>query len=225
MKVLVTGPHLSGKSYLIKQLAEGNVINIQANGTTVGLDHGVAEVFGVPVRLFGTPGLARFKVLRRIISEGADGIIFVVDASKPDGDAEARYIWTEISDLLPNVPCIVAANKQDLRASRTPDRIRKDFSFMVGVPVIPISNKTEYNLDKLLPAMVMLIVYEWSPILRAFGATGKTGFVNLAKNLHVSESQVRNYLRWFELRKLVIVDWDKETAHVAPGVVKILAQR
>jgi small GTP-binding protein len=225
MKVLVTGPHLSGKSTLIKQLAEGNVINIQANGTTVGLDHGVAEVFGVPVRLFGTPGLARFKVLRRIISEGADGIIFVVDASKPDGDAEARYIWTEISDLLPNVPCIVAANKQDLRASRTPDRIRNDLSFMVGVPVIPISNKTEYNLEKLLPAMVMLIVYEWSPILRAFGATGKTGFANLAKNLHVSERQVRNYLRWFELRKLVQVDWDKETAHVAPGVVKILAQR
>lgn len=225
MKVLVTGPHLSGKSTLIKQLAEGNVINIQANGTTVGLDHGVAEIFGVPVRLFGTPGLARFKVLRRIISEGADGIIFVVDASKPDGDAEARYIWTEISDLLPNVPCIVAANKQDLRASRTPDRIRKDLSFMVGVPVIPISNKTEYNLEKLLPAMVMLIVYEWSPILRAFGATGKTGFANLAKNLHVSERQVRNYLRWFELRKLVQVDWDKETAHVAPGVVKILAQR
>ena len=225
MKVLVTGPHLSGKSTLIQHLAKGNVINIQANGTTVGLDHGVAEVFGVPIRLFGTPGLARFKVLRRIISEGADGILFVVDASKPDGDAEARYIWTEISDLLPNVPCIVAANKQDLRAARTPERIRHDLSFMVGVPVIPISNNTEYNLDKLLPAMAMLIIYEWSPILRAFGATGKSNFSDLAKTLRISENQVRNYLRWFELRKMVVVDWDKKTAHVSPGVTKILAQR
>lgn len=225
MKVLVTGPHLSGKSALIKNLAKDNVINIQANGTTVGLDHGVAKAFGIPIRLFGTPGLARFKVLRRIISEGADGILFVVDASKPDGDAEARYIWTEISDLLPNVPCIVAANKQDLRAARTPERIRHDLSFMVGVPVIPISNKTEYNVEKLLPAMAMLIVYEWSPILRAFGATGKIGFSDLAKNLHISESQVRNYIRWFELRKLVSVDWERKTAHVVPGVAKILSQR
>lgn len=225
MKVLVTGPHLSGKSALIQHLAKNNVINIQANGTTVGLDHAVAEVFDIPVRLFGTPGLARFKVLRRIISEGADGILFVVDASNPDSDAEARYIWTEISDLLPNVPCIVAASKQDLRAARTPERIRHDLSFMVGVPVIPISNKTEYNIDKLLPAMAMLIIYEWSPILRAFGATGKTNFTSLAKSLHISESQVRNYLRWFELRKLVEIDWDKKTAHVVPGVIRILAQR
>ncbi len=225
MKVLVTGPHLSGKSLLIKQLAQGNVINIQANGTTVGLDHGISEVLGIPVRLFGTPGLARFKVLRRIISEGADGILFVVDASNPDGDAEARYIWTEISDLLPNVPCIVAANKQDLRKARTPERIRHDLSFMVGVPVIPISNKTEYNLDKLLSALVMLITYEWSPILRAFGATGKITFSKLAKRLHLSENQVRGHLRYFELRKMVVVDWEKKTTHVSPGIVKLLSQR
>lgn len=225
MKILVTGPHLSGKSLLIERLAKGNVINIQANGTTVGLDHGVSDVLGIPIRLFGTPGLARFKVLRRIISEGADGILFVVDASNPDGDAEARYIWTEISDLLPNVPCIVAANKQDLKAARTPERIRNDLSFMVGVPVIPISNKTEYNTDKLLPAMVMLIAYEWSPILRAFGATGKTTFAGLAKSLQLNENKVKSYLRWFELRKMVVVDWEKKTAHVAPGIVKILVQR
>jgi small GTP-binding protein len=225
MKVLVTGPHLSGKSMLIEHLAKGNVINIQANGTTVGLDHGISKVFGIPIRLFGTPGLARFKVLRRIISEGADGILFVVDASNPEGDAEARYIWTEISDLLPNVPCIVAANKQDLRTSRTPERIRHDLSFMVGVPVIPISCKTDYNLEKLLPAMAMLITYEWSPLLRAFGEEGQITFTDLATNLNTNEGKVRSYLRWFELRKMVIVDWDKKTTKLAPGIIKILTQQ
>lgn len=225
MKVLVTGPHVSGKSALIERLAKGKVINIQANGTTVGLDHGVAEVHQIPIRLFGTPGLARFKVLRRIISEGADGILFVVDASNPEGDGEARYIWTEISDLLPNVPCIVVANKQDLSEARSPERIRHDLSFMVGIPIIPISCKSKYNLEKLLPAMVMLITYEWSPILRAFGTSGKISFIDLAKNLRTTEMKVQSYLRWFELRKMVTVDWDKRTAQVFPGIAKILAQR
>ena len=225
MKVLVTGPHVSGKSALIERLAKGKVINIQANGTTVGLDHGVAEVFQIPIRLFGTPGLARFKVLRRIISEGADGILFVVDASNPEGDGEARYIWTEISDLLPNVPCIVAANKQDLSDARSPERIRHDLSFMVGIPIIPISCKSKYNLDKLLPAMVMLITYEWSPILRAFGTASQISFKDLSKSLKTTETKVRSYLRWFELRKMVSVDWDKQIARVSPGIAKILAQR
>jgi len=224
LKVLVTGPHLSGKSTLIKCLAKKNVISIEVDGTTVGLDHGIADLMGIPVRMFGTPGLARFKVLRRIISEGADGVLFVVDASNPDGDAEARYIWTEISDLMPTVPCIIAANKQDLHTARTPDRIRHDLSFMVGVPVIPISATKRINVEKLLGAMVMLIVFEWSPILRAFDKTSSQSFESLAKSLGSTEQQIRSYLRWFELRKMVIVDWDKRTAHLAAGVDKLLRQ-
>lgn len=220
----MTGPHLSGKSTLIRRLAKKQVISIEVNGTTVGLDHGIAEVMGVPVRLFGTPGLARFKVLRRIISEGADGIFFVVDASNPDGDAEARYIWTEISDLMPTVPCIIAANKQDLHTARTPERIRHDLSFMVGVPVIPVSASTGVNVDKLLGAMMMLIVFEWSPLLRAFTKSGGQSFKELAKNLGVTEQQIRSYLRWFELRKMIIVDWDKQTARLAKGVDQLLRQ-
>lgn len=222
--MLVTGPHLSGKSTLIRRLAKKQVISIEVNGTTVGLDHGIAEVMGVPVRLFGTPGLARFKVLRRIISEGADGILFVVDAGNPDGDAEARYIWTEISDLMPTVPCIIAANKQDLHTARAPERIRHDLSFMVGVPVIPVSATTGINVDPLLGAMVMLIVFEWSPLLRAFKKTSGQSFKALAKSLGTTEQQIRSYLRWFELRKMIIVDWDKQTARLAAGVDKLLRQ-
>lgn len=224
MKILVTGPHLSGKSTLIQRLAKGPIISVQVNGTTVGLDHGTADVMGIAVRLFGTPGLARFKVLRRIISEGADGLLFVVDASNPDGDAESRYIWTEISDVMPTVPCIVAANKMDLSTARTPERLRHDLSFMVGIPIIPVSASSGLNCDKLLPAMAMLIAYEWSPLLRAFGAKAKAGFKQLAKRMNITEQKLRGYLRWFELRKMISVDWEKNTAHLTPGIAKLLAQ-
>ncbi|MDO8056360.1 MAG: hypothetical protein Q6361_05815, partial [Candidatus Hermodarchaeota archaeon] len=105
------------------------------------------------------------------------------------------------------------------------ERIRHDLSFMVGIPIIPVSCKSNYNLDKLLPAMVMLITYEWSPILRAFGTTSQISFQDLSKNLKTTETKIQSYLRWFELRKMVSVDWDKQTARVVPGIAKILAQR
>lgn len=225
MKILITGPHLSGKSTLIRRLARSSVINIEVEGTTVALDHGTADVMGVTVRLFGTPGLVRFKTLRRILSEGADGLLFVVDASNPDGDGEARYIWTEISDVLPTVPCIVAANKQDLKTARTPERIRHDLSFMVGVPVIPVSAATGANTQRLLHAMVMLVAYEWSPLLRVIDEEGRRGFAALAKRLETTEQKVRSYLRWFELRRMVKVDWDKRRAQLAPGISQLLSQR
>lgn len=224
MKILITGPHLSGKSTLIQQLVKGNVISVDVDGATVGLDHGIADVLGIPIRLFGTPGLARFKILRRILSEGADGLLFVVDASNPEDDAEARYIWTEISDMMPTVPCIIAANKLDLRKARAPDRLRNDLSFMVGIPVIPTSALEGDNVGKILTSIVMLVVYEWSPLLRAFEEAGGKGFAALAKRLRIKERKLRSYVRWFELRKMIVVDWEKGIVKLPPGITKLLGQ-
>jgi hypothetical protein len=96
---------------------------------------------------------------------------------------------------------------------------------MVGVPIIPVSAITGYNTDKLLAAMVMLLAYEWSPILHALDVKGGVSFANLAKRLGTNEQKVRSYLRWFELRRIVAVDWDKRTASLAAGVSKLLSQR
>jgi len=47
----------------------------------------------------------------------------------------------------------------------------------------------------------------------------------LAKRLGTNEQKVRSYLRWFELRRIVTVDWDKRTACLTSGVSKLLSQR
>jgi hypothetical protein len=54
---------------------------------------------------------------------------------------------------------------------------------------------------------------------------GGISFATLAKRLGTNEQKVRSYLRWFELRRIVTVDWDKRTACLTSGVSKLLSQR
>ncbi|TFF84644.1 GTP-binding protein, partial [Candidatus Thorarchaeota archaeon] len=139
MKIVVTGPYEAGKSAMIHHITDGACINIERRGTTIAMDHGLANVDDMSVFLFGTPGLLRFRTMRKILSSGADGIIFVVDSVDPESDARAKLFFREIAFFLPGVPCVVAANKQDLAESRPVDRLRKDLRFLAGLPVFPVS--------------------------------------------------------------------------------------
>ena len=90
MKIVVTGPYEAGKSQMIHHITNGACINVERRGTTIAMDHGLANVDGMNVFMFGTPGLLRFRTMRKILSEGADGIIFVVDSVDPESDARAN---------------------------------------------------------------------------------------------------------------------------------------
>jgi len=209
LKILVTGPTRAGKSTLIHTLTNGKSISVDKHGTTVALDHGVIEVKGIKFYLFGTPGLEHFSVLRKILSEGADGIIFVVDSVDSSKDNLAKMIWREISTLAPSVPCIVAANKQDKPRARKPSDLRKDLKFLVGVPIIPTSAITKTNLNILVNSLLMIIIIELGPLLKKFMKFSDVqgGIDKLSKEMKLDESKIKSYLNWLEYRNLIEVDW------------------
>ncbi len=63
------------------------IANLECNNCYVK----IPQVAGAlsPANLFGTPGLLRFKAMRNIVTEGADGIIFMFDAAHPEKDENA----------------------------------------------------------------------------------------------------------------------------------------
>jgi small GTP-binding protein len=213
LKILITGPTRAGKSTLISTLTEGKSISVDKHGTTVALDHGVIKVKGIKFYLFGTPGLEHFSILRKILSEGADGIIFVIDSDDTSKDKLAKLIWREIARLAPAVPCIVAANKQDKSNARKPSELRKDLNFLVGVPIIPTSAINRTNLDVLVNSLLMIILIELGPLLRKFKKYSgvKDGIDKLSKEMKLDESKIKSYINWLEYRNLIEVDWDKKT--------------
>jgi len=224
LKIVVTGPYEAGKSLLINKLTGGACINIERRGTTIAMDHGLKDVDGMTVFLFGTPGLLRFRTMRKILSSGADGIIFVVDSADKESDARAKLFFREIAFFLPGVPCVVAANKQDLPNARRVDELRDSMRFLVGLPVIPCSAETGSNVDNTLRTLLYLSMMQWSSVFSKFAefSGSDEGLRNLMAQLNLERNQAVGYLRRFELRKLLEVTLGDETFTVKDSVLPIL---
>ncbi len=188
------------------------------------MDHGLANVDGMNVFMFGTPGLLRFRTMRKILSSGADGIIFVVDSVNPESDKRAKLFFREIAFFLPGVPCVVAANKQDVAESRPVDRLRKNLRFLAGLPVFPVSAKTGENVDSMLRTLLYLVMMQWSSVFGKFAEYDgvKDGLSKLMKDLHLEREQAVGYLRRFELRKLLEVQVGDEQFIVKDDVRSIM---
>lgn len=224
MKIVVTGPYEAGKSLMIHHITNGACINIERGGTTIAMDHGLANVDGMNVFMFGTPGLLRFRTMRKILSEGADGIIFVVDSVDPESDKRAKLFFREIAFFLPGVPCVVAANKKDDPKSRPVDSLRKNLRFLAGLPVFPVSAKTGENVDSMLRTLLYLVMMQWSSVFGKFAEYNGApdGLRRLMRDLNLDREQAVGYLRRFELRKLLEVQVGDEQFVVKESVRNLL---
>lgn len=124
-KIVVMGAYNSGKTTTLEQICH-NKAKVEYNGTTTGLDYGNTLISGEKVHFFGTPGQERFRFMRRVLSEGLDGAILVVDNSNGITSTDQ-----EILERLDQhqVPYVVFANKQDLNSG--------ELQINFDAPIIP----------------------------------------------------------------------------------------
>ena len=127
VKLVVTGPVNAGKSTLIRSLSDVPVVctNEQASDdvlamkdqTTVAMDHGIySPAAGMSVHLYGTPGQRRFDFMWEILTEGADGIVFLADASDPASIAELGYIFEHFQQRY-TLPFVLGLSRYDAEAA------------------------------------------------------------------------------------------------------------
>lgn len=223
MKVIITGAFSSGKSTLVRTLTGGDCINLDRSGTTVALDHGTVDVLGIPAFLFGTPGLVRFSILRQILSEGADGMVFTVDSANPNIE-NFNQIWKEMQEIQigASVPCVVAANKQDLPDAKSVEEIRELLG-LNGYPIIPISAKTGEGMMRPLLLLLIMNILRSSPMLRIVERIGteKNAMEQISEIIELGRYKTKLRLYWLEWRGLIEADWNTERFKVVPAVKKI----
>ncbi|MBH1963426.1 MAG: GTP-binding protein [Comamonadaceae bacterium] len=120
-KILFTGMMGAGKTTAIGAVSETppvvtDVVNTDnshnKSHTTVGLDFGQLTLpNGDRVRLFGTPGQARFDFLWKILAKNALGLIILVDNSSADPIADLRVYLSGFEEELKQLPCVIGVGR------------------------------------------------------------------------------------------------------------------
>jgi len=226
LKILVTGSYHSGKSTIIRSLTKGKSISIDKKDTTVALDYGIVDIENLQIHLFGTPGLRHFKILRQVLSKGADGVLFLVDSQDKNSDGEAKGIWREVEEFLPGVPITVAANKQDLPGARKVSQIREDLNIPPDIHIIPTVAKTGQNVENALRVLLLVTVQKELTLLKIMDKhDGEVkGIQSLMEDLNIDIRDLRRHLNWLELRGYVEVDWRTSIFWLTPAIKKVIDQ-
>lgn len=106
LKIVFSGPMGAGKTQAISSLSDIAVVStevkntdLQTNAkalTTVGMDYGELTLEGgMSIGLYGTPGQERFNFIWPILSQGALGVVILIDHSANDPIADlSNYLET-----------------------------------------------------------------------------------------------------------------------------------
>lgn len=106
LKIVFTGPMGAGKTQAISSLSDIPVVSTEVQNTdldansklltTVGMDYGELTIEGgVSIGLYGTPGQERFSFIWPILSQGALGVVVLIDHSAADPTADlSNYLST-----------------------------------------------------------------------------------------------------------------------------------
>jgi len=215
MKIVVCGPFQCGKSEYINAL-DNNAINISTidknkNKITIGMDIGNIKIDGVKISLFGTPGLLRFKTIRQIIVQGADGIIFIFDGLNSNMDDSAIQILNEIRMIISReIPIVFCVNKCDDNNCRDIKSVREQNYIPELFPMYLISAKNKINVKDSLMKLISLIKENLSPLLLILKEC-ENDLTILNTKLNMNPNELNNFLYSMEIRGLISIDRENKT--------------
>lgn len=121
-KILFVGSMGAGKTTAITAISEippasTDVLNSDRAGfdkshTTVAMDYGeITLEGGDKLRLYGTPGQARFDFMWNIVGAGALGVIVLIDHGRPDPYADLKDYATRFAPMIHGSCGVVAVGR------------------------------------------------------------------------------------------------------------------
>lgn len=164
IKLIFAGTTGAGKSTAIGAISDIKPIRTEARATdevarkkeltTVAMDYG--ELMLGPdrrVRLYGAPGQGRYDFMSRVLSQGALGLILLIDNVSPDPFPELDYYLDLFTDLIRESALVVGVTHMDLSADPPLERYR-DHLRKRGFPA-PV-----YSVDARSKSDVMNLIEE-----------------------------------------------------------------
>jgi signal recognition particle receptor subunit beta len=126
LKIVFTGPVGAGKTTAIRAISDAAPVSTEVGNsdqqtfakesTTVALDYGELTLEdGSCVRLYGTPGQARFSFMWEIIGRGALGVVLLIDGSSATALTDLKAFIEAFHSHTPDQPFVIGVGR--LRSS------------------------------------------------------------------------------------------------------------
>ena len=154
-RVLLTGNPNVGKSALFTRLTGVRALSSNYPGTTVGFLEGTLSYEGEQWHMVDVPGAYTLDptneaedVARRMLDEGADCVVIVLDAT-----ALERNLFLALQVQQRGIPCVAALNMVDEARHRGIEIDIPGLAAELGIPVIPTVAITGQGLSELVEAL------------------------------------------------------------------------
>ncbi|AWY19656.1 GTP-binding protein [Moraxella bovis] len=165
LKIVFSGPMGAGKTQAISSLSDIPVVSTEVMNTdldtnaklltTVGMDYGELTIDGgASIGLYGTPGQERFNFIWPILSQGALGVVILIDHSAPDSVADlAHYLKT--FDSIYDGRIVLGISQVD----KMPERefsIYRDYLASIGrnLPLFPVDMRKREDVLLLVESII-----------------------------------------------------------------------
>ena len=122
LKIVFTGPMGAGKTTAIRAISDAPPVSTEVGNsdrqasvkesTTVALDYGELTLEdGTCLRIYGTPGQARFSFMWEIIGRGALGVILLIDGSSANALTDLEAFIAAFQSHTPNQPFVIGVGR------------------------------------------------------------------------------------------------------------------
>ncbi len=155
-KIIITGPVGAGKTTAINSLTDQKALKTDApvsdlttsqrkQTTTVALDYGVIKLNNEDVaHVYGTPGQERFDFMWEIISEGAHGLVLLLDNCRNYPFRDLKYYTSHFRDLVDEVPFVIGITRSDIKSEPSIENYQtwlKELNIDADVMMVDARNK------------------------------------------------------------------------------------
>ena len=164
-KIVVLGAMGAGKSTLVRALAGDRVVDTDVANTDSASDNlstTVTMVYadidlpnGDRLRLYGTPGQARFDFIWPVLLQGASGVLVLADASAASvADTLDRYLLA-LREHAPDVPAAIGLSKLDLAPHADIDALAmRAGDLLRPLPVVPFDPRSDAAVMLLMDVLM-----------------------------------------------------------------------
>ena len=165
-KIIFTGPVGAGKTTAIESISDIPIVSTNEDATdmtkqlkartTVAMDYGLINVGDKEkIHLYGTPGQERFSFMWDILTNGALGLVLLLDNSRKNPKQDLKFYTNAFEDFVKKDELIIGITRIDEEKNPSINEYRKWLDeFSIHAPVFSVDARERSDVSSLIQALL-----------------------------------------------------------------------